>query len=436
MVSTMTAKTSTAIDTPADLARRRELKKFKIFTTGLLVLAAVIFLAAEWALRAGHTELWIRLVKAGAEAGMVGGLADWFAVTALFRRPMGLPIPHTNLVAQKKDQIGESLTEFVATNFLNTESIVAKVRDAQVAAKVGEWLNEGDHARRVSAEAGELLANVVRRVDDDAAAAALKRIVVDKLAEPEWAPPAGNLLESLHREGYTDPVIDEISQWLHKKALGSQDLIERLLAQRAPEWAPRFVNELVVDFAGDKVYQELTAWTAALAADPNHEARVAVRNFLENFARNLQEDPALIARIEGIKGDVLNSQTLQEAPRKLWAAIASYLISEAEDEQSFLRTRLTALALEWGGRLSHDADLAAKVDGKVIAVAQVLVDRYAGEITSIIGEKIAEWPARDAANKIELLVGKDLQYIRINGTVVGALAGMAIFLISVAIFGA
>ena len=419
----------------ADARRRAELKKFKALTTGLLGIAALMFLSCEWALHHGHTEWWIQLVRAGSEAGMVGGLADWFAVTALFRKPMGLPIPHTNLVSEKKDQIGESLTEFVADNFLNTESIVEKVEAADVAGKLGEWLRAEDNAARVGAEAGDLVATVVTKVDPDEAATVIQKVLIEKLAEPEWAPPAGRLIGALHEEGYTDPVIEEIAQWLHKKALTAAPLIDRILAQRAPAWAPAVVNELIVNFAGDKVHRELVDWTAQVAADPQHEARRAVHDFLAKFSVSLQEDPALIARIEGLKSDIMGSSTVVAAPRLLWEKMAEFLIEEASNPESFLRLKIVQLAKGWGEKLSEDPLLRRKVNDRVIAVAGVLVDRYAGEITGIIGEKIAEWPAQDAAEKIEVLVGKDLQYIRINGTVVGALAGMGIFIISTLLFG-
>ncbi|APT83902.1 DUF445 domain-containing protein [Corynebacterium aquilae] len=407
--------------------RRAQLKRYKALATGLLVFAGVVFLACQiYQHTTPNAPAWVGYVRAAAEAGMVGGLADWFAVTALFKYPLGLKIPHTAIVKNKKDQIGESLGGFVGENFLNAELITEKVRSAEVPARLGGWLSEPTNANKVSHETGKLLANVVRALDPADAEQIIKTGLIDKLASPQWGPPAGRLLEQLMQEGRTEPVVEELIGWLHRKSLGSEDLINRLLDERRPAWAPRFVNDIV----GDKVYRELVTWTSEVKANKNHEARQAIKRFLNTLAQDLQHDENMIERVEGIKHDVMGSAAVEQAPARIWAGASQSLVTAALDEESILRQKITQLALTWGQRLVDDPELRARLDQRVTGMAAFLADNYADEITNIISETVQRWPADEAVDKIELMVGKDLQYIRLNGTVVGSLAGLAIYTVS------
>lgn len=413
--------------------RRKELRKHKAVATGLLIFAATIYLVCRYVeTREGDTGTWVGFVRAAAEAGMIGGLADWFAVTALFRYPMGLKIPHTAIIRRKKDQLGEALSGFVGENFLNAPLITEKVRQAKIPDRLGEWLAQPDNGERVSREAGKLTANVIRAIDPQDAEAVINSELIDKLAEPEWGPPAGKLLEQFIDEGKAEPVVQELSIWLHKKAMGSEELITRMLNERRPIWAPRFINELV----GDKVYKELTEFTAAVANDPDHEARQAVRRFLHQLAQDLQHDPTMIARVEEIKVDVMGSGAVAQAAPTIWASASTSLIEAASDSESILRRKIAELSVTWGARLLNDADLRASLDKRITGAAAFLADNYAPEVTGIISETIERWDADEASDKIELMVGKDLQYIRLNGTIVGALAGVAIYTVSHLMFGA
>ena len=413
--------------------RRRVLRRYKAVATGLLLVAAAIYFACRWSeAQPGQTASWVGFVRAAAEAGMIGGLADWFAVTALFRKPLGLPIPHTAIVRNKKDQIGESLSGFVGENFLNAELITQKVRAAGIPDRAGEWLSQPENAEKVSSEAGRLTANIVRALDPKDAEAVINTMLIDKLAQPEWAPPAGRLLEQLIEEGRTEPVVDELVQWLHRKALGSEALITRILDERLPTWAPQFLNDVV----GDKVYRELVQWTSAVSTDPNHEARHAIRRFLNNLARDLQEDPTMIQRVEDMKHDIMGSTPVQGLASALWASTSTTLIDAAENPDSLLRQKVAELAVSWGNNLRSDAELRESLDRRITGAAAFLADNYADEVTSIISETVERWDADEASDKIELMVGKDLQYIRLNGTVVGALAGLLIYTVSHLIFGA
>lgn len=413
--------------------RRRALRNHKAFVTGLLVVAAIIFLACSWwQSQPGDTPAWVGYVRAAAEAGMIGGLADWFAVTALFRHPLRIPIPHTALIPKKKDQLGQALSGFVGENFLNAELITEKVSSANIPEKVGAWLAQPDNAAKVSREAGRLTANAVRALDPADAEALIRSQLIDRLAEPEWGPPAGRLLGQLIEDGKTEPVVQEILNWTHRKVLESEDTVVRLIDERMPNWAPKFAKNLV----GERVYRELVSWTAAVRSEPDHEGRRAIRRFLHQLADDLQHDPQMVERVEGIKTDIMGSTPVQGAAAAIWRSASATLVEAAGDEESLLRTKVTELCVTWGTNIQTDENLRASLDRRITGAAAFLAENYAGEVTAIISETVERWDAEEASDKIELMVGKDLQYIRLNGTLVGALAGLAIYTVNQLLFGA
>ncbi len=428
------ALTARAVPGPSpdvERERRRTLRRHKAFVTGLLVVAALIFLGCTWwQHQPGGAPGWVGYVRAASEAGMVGGLADWFAVTALFRHPMGLPIPHTALIPKKKDQLGESLSGFVGENFLNAELITEKIATANLPLHAGRWLAAPENARRVSDEAGRLAHNAVVAIDPADAEELIRRLLVDKAAEPQWGPPAGRALEQLMEDGKTEPLIEEVIAWAHRKVRGSQDLITRMLDERKPAWAPRFVNELV----GEKIYRELVNWMGDVAANPRHEARLALHRFLGELAQDLQHDPQMIARVEGWKEEIMSSRPVAQAAPALWRAASQSLLAAVDDPESLLRRTIEDYARGWGRRLVAEADLREEVNRKVVAAAAFVAHNYSGQITAIISDTVRAWDAEEASEKIELMVGKDLQFIRLNGTLVGALAGLAIYTVADVLF--
>lgn len=362
---------------------------------------------------------------------MVGGLADWFAVTAIFRHPLGLPIPHTALVRKKKDQVGEALSEFVGENFLNAELITEKVSQADIPVKLGQWLSQPANAAKVSREAGKLTANAVRAIEPGDAAAVIQSQLIDRLAEPAWGPVAGKLLEGLIEDGKLEPVVDEIIDWGYDKVLTMEEPVVTLIDERMPQWAPRFARSLV----GERVYRELVSWMAEVKSDKDHQARQAIRRNLASFAVDLQTDPQMVARVEGLKADIMGSTPVAGAAAGIWASASAAIIGQAEDAESMLREKIAELCLRWGNNIQTDPQLRASLDRRIQGAAGFFADNYASEVTDIISETIERWDADEASDKIELMVGKDLQFIRLNGTIVGALAGVAIYTINHLLFG-
>ncbi|MDC7103275.1 DUF445 domain-containing protein [Corynebacterium falsenii] len=417
-------------DPETEAQKRAELRKHKAIATGLLVMATAIYIAMRWLEFTGNPGAWIGYVRAASEAGMVGALADWFAVTALFRHPLHIPIPHTAIIKRKKDQVGHALSEFVGENFLNATLISEKLRKAHIPQRLADWVVDGVGAKRVSQEAGKLIDLVVNGIAPEEAEQVINALVIDKVREPNWAPPLGRGLEQLIEEGRTEPVVDAIVIWLDDKARNSEEFVVRLIDERTPTWAPRFVRDLV----GDKVYRELTAFTADVRRNPDHDARHQLRTFVKQLSQDLQHDQVMIDRVERFKDDIMDSTPVRALPGRMWEAIRSTLTTMARDPESVLRTRIAAWVEDFGRRVQNEPELQRSLDQRIVNSASYLADNYAGEVTSIIGETVERWDGQEASDRIELLVGKDLQFIRVNGTLVGALAGLAIYTLTEFIF--
>ncbi|PLA38176.1 DUF445 domain-containing protein [Corynebacterium coyleae] len=410
--------------------RRRVLRNHKIAVTSLLGVAAVIFLACSWAQSQGATAAWIGYVRAAAEAGMVGGLADWFAVTALFKHPMGIPIPHTAIIPNKKDQVAGALSDFVSENFLNARTITQKVMDAGIPERVGTWMAQPANAERVSEEVGTFVVRMVEGIDPKEAERFIDSQVLDRFAEPIWAPPLGRALEGLIADGKVEPVVDDMVAWGRRKVNGMEDTVVSLIDERMPRWAPQFAKDLV----GQRVYDELVSFMADVDADPQHEARRALRRQINDFAQDLQFDGEMISRVEALKGDIMASNAVRSASAGMWEQLSTALVEAASDPSSTLRRKIADASMEWGAKLRDDPTVRADAEARLEKITHYAAENGAEQIVGIIAETIERWDGEEAAEKIELMVGRDLQFIRLNGTVVGALAGLVIYTVTQLLF--
>ncbi|MFI6045993.1 DUF445 domain-containing protein [Nocardia sp. NPDC051321] len=412
-------------------SKRRDLWRMKALATGLLAVATAIYLFCRWLESRGSGGGWVDYVRAASEAGMVGALADWFAVTALFRHPLGLPIPHTAIIRKKKDQLGESLGTFVGTNFLAPEVVSAKVTSAQISWRVGKWMADPGHAARVAEESSTLLRAAVDVLRDEDVEQIIDQTIVKRIAEPLWGPPIGRVLSELLADNRQLVLIDLLAERAHQWALGSQETIDRIVLRDAPQWAPKFVNILL----SERIYRELVEFTWKVRSNPEHEVRLAANRFLEEFADDLQHDDAMIKKAERIKAQIMGRDEITGMAEATWRAAKRLILESADDPNSTLRRKVGENVRQLGERLRDDADMRAKVDGWIDRGARYLVGNYAGEISTLVTDTVARWDADEASKKIELQVGRDLQFIRINGTVVGSLAGLVIYTISQLMFG-
>ncbi|MET4431039.1 MULTISPECIES: DUF445 domain-containing protein [unclassified Mycolicibacterium] len=423
------AETLAGIDSVADAERRRGLRRMKVVALGFLVGATIVFLLCTWAQSRG-ADPWVGYVRAAAEAGMVGALADWFAVTALFKHPLGIPIPHTAIIKRKKDQLGEGLGTFVRENFMSPEVVETKLRDAQVSGRAGKWLSEPAHAERVAAEASTVLRVLVEMLRDEDIQQLVDRMIVKRIADPQWGPPIGRVLASLLEAGRQEALIQLLADRAFQWSLNSGEVIERVIERDSPTWSPRWVDHLV----GDRIHRELVDFTDKVRRNPDHELRRSATKFLFEFADDLQHDDTTIARAEKVKEEIMARDEVARAAETAWGAAKRIILESVEDPSSTLRARIADSVVHIGESLRDDADLRDKVDNWIIRAAQHLVTQYGTEITAIITETIERWDADEASRRIELHVGRDLQFIRINGTVVGALAGLVIYSIAQLLF--
>ncbi|KAA0110879.1 DUF445 domain-containing protein [Mycolicibacterium sp. P1-5] len=423
------AESFAGADPDADAQRRRALRRMKAVALGFLIGATLIFLACRWGQAQGGPD-WIGYVGAAAEAGMVGALADWFAVTALFRHPLGLKIPHTAIIKRKKDQLGEGLGAFVRENFLSPAVVETKLRDAEVAGRLGKWLSEPSHAERVATETGTVLRVVVELLNDDDIQQVIDRTIVRRLAEPQWGPPVGRVLAQLIAENRQEALIQLLCDRAFEWALNAGDTIERVVTRDSPSWSPRFVDQLV----GDRIHRELMDFTDKVRRNPNHELRQSANRFLFEFANDLQNDQATIARAEAVKEQLMERDEVTRAAETAWKTLKRLVLEGVDDPSSTLRRRVTDSVVAIGESLRDDVELRDKVDNWIVRGAQHLVAQYGAEITTIITDTIERWDADEASRRIELHVGRDLQFIRINGTVVGALAGLIIYTVAQILF--
>jgi uncharacterized membrane-anchored protein YjiN (DUF445 family) len=410
-------------DPEADAQRRRGLRRMRTLAVSLLALAAVVYLVTL------RRDGFLGFVNAGAEASMVGAIADWFAVTALFKHPLGLPVPHTALVPKRKDELGRSLEEFVGENFLQEEIIRERVASATISLRVGEWLADPVNARRVVDEVSEVAAIGLGKVRDDHVADLVTEALVPRFREEPISPLAGGLLAEVVRDGAHQTVVDVVLDELHDWLVEHPDTFAEVLEERAPWWAPPRLNEAVTR----RLHTELLAWLGEIREDPRHQARQALDSMLVQLAEDLQHDPDTQARTEQLKDRLLDHPQVVASAITLWNAFRRALQSSLVDPDGAVRRRLMTELATFGARLREDPELRSRLDGTASDVAVFAVARYGAELTAVITHTIERWDGKEAARRIELHVGRDLQFIRINGTIVGGLVGLVIHTVAVVI---
>ncbi|MFE4591238.1 DUF445 domain-containing protein [Streptomyces laurentii] len=411
--------------TAADEEKSRGVRRMKRLATGLLLGVAAVYALATWARHAGAGG-WAGYVAAAAEAGMVGALADWFAVTALFRHPLGLPIPHTAIIPTKKDQLGASLGSFVGENFLSADVVRGRLRGFGIARRLGAWLAEPAHAERVTAELATALRGALTVLRDSDVQAVVGEAITRRAEAAEIGPGLGKTLERVVADGAHHRAVDLVCgrgrDWLVRHGDSVMDAVQG----GAPGWTPRFVDRRI----GERVYKELLRFVTEMRDMPDHPARGAIDRFLRDFAADLQSDTETRARVERLKSELLARPEVQDIIASAWSSVRGLILAAADDDQSQLRRRARASLMSLGSRLATDERLQGKVERWAEDAAAYVVTTYRGEITSLITDTVAGWDADQTSKKIEANIGRDLQFIRINGTVVGALAGLLIYTVS------
>ena len=403
----------------AEEAKQRQLAGAKRQATALLGLVAAVFLIATVS---GSDAAWVGYVQAGAEASVIGGLADWFAVTALFRHPLGIPIPHTAIVRERKDQFGATLGDFVQDSFLTPDSVVERLRAARVAVRAAAWLAEPAHAERVAGHLADAAMALVELVEDDDVHQLIEDVVRNRLEAVPLAPLAGRTLAFLTEHRRHDEVLEAAMRGLDDWLDEHRDELRERFGERSPWWLPGAVEHKIFERLLDGARGVLEE----MADDPDHELRRHLDLRLRRLAEDLQNSPELHERGEQLKRDLLAQPQVREWAASVWGDVKPALRAQAADPSSELRRRLASAVGAAGARLRDDPGLAAKAQEGLESGARYVVGNFHGEIAGLVSGTIARWDGEETSRRLELLLGRDLQYIRVNGTVVGGAAGLVL----------
>lgn len=400
----------------------------KLLATGLLVLAAIVYLIAKANEDGGPG--WVGYVRAGAEAAMVGALADWFAVTALFRHPLGLPIPHTAIIPRRKDQIGRSLGDFVQGNFLTREVLAERLAGVHVGRRAGEWLAAPANAERASGVVSDGMRGAIEVLDDRDVQQALGSMVERRLRQIEVAPLVAKAVDVSVEGGHHQRLLDAILTGLASFLDENRSMLRGRLQQESPWWVPEPIDDRIFN----KIFGGVQHFLSDVAADPNHAVRGSLEERILAMADRLRTDPQMIAKTEELKAEALSHPEVQAWLGSLWGSLEKAILAAADDPASELRVRMADGFRSLGQRLAEDAELQAKVDDWLERAVAYVVETYKGEVADLIATTVERWDGADTSRRIELQVGHDLQFIRINGTVVGGLAGLVIHAVGQTLF--
>jgi uncharacterized membrane-anchored protein YjiN (DUF445 family) len=399
--------------------RARLLRVAKRQAGGLLVAVTAVFVVSTVFAR---DQPWLVWVQATAVAAMVGGLADWFAVTALFRRPLGLPIPHTAIVVERKDRFGETLGAFVQESFLSADAVTERLRSAHALDRLTSWLAKADNADLVAGRLLEVVATGADLVANDDVHELFDNLVRGRVEHLALAPLAGRALEQLTRDGRHQPLVDTALAGLSRYLRLHGAELHARLGRRSPWWLPGPVEARVVN----RFIQRSEAVLADMAADRSHPLRAQLDEGLVTLARDLKTSPDLRRRGQELTADLLAQPQLRATALTVWEDIKKQLRLQIDDPASPLRARLAEIVARGAGRFRHDPELVTATERAVESALATTLQRFDAELAALVSGTIARWDASETSRRLELLLGPDLQYIRINGTVVGGMAGLAL----------
>jgi uncharacterized membrane-anchored protein YjiN (DUF445 family) len=388
--------------------------------TGLLIAMAGLFAVTRW-LEPNYP--WLSYVKAFAEAAMVGGLADWFAVTALFRHPLGLPIPHTAIIPRNKDRIGEALANFINENFLVPSVVARRMRNIDVAAAAGRFLRSPAQGTRIRHGASRLIADIFEGLDDERLGGIVKGAIAGRIEKMEVSPLLGHALASAINEDRHVPMLEAAIRWMARALDANEELIREMVHKKA-NWVLKIAG-LDAKLA-DAILDGLRKLTAEMSTDPAHPVRIKVEEALAQLANDLQTKPETRARVEEMKGQLLANRSVALWIDTLWQKGREAMIRAARNPDAALAGRLGEVLRSMGASLEQDPRIRSAINQFVRRAAAGMAQSYGSSIVKLVSETIRGWDARTVTARLEAAVGRDLQYIRINGTLVGGLVGVAI----------
>lgn len=406
----------------AEAVMSRRLARMRWIATGLLAAMAALFVATSLLL---PRYPWLGLVQAFAEAGLIGALADWFAVTALFRRPLGLPIPHTAIVPTRKDEIGRLLADFIRDHFLVGETVAARLERVDLATRVGAWLAEGNNARNVGRDISVGLVWLLNATDSAQLRNALREILGTALDRAPLSSAFQAALDVVSSGRHSQAVVDHLVRFGREQLEHNKEAIRERIEDRSPWWLPKFVDREIYD----QLIGELQRVLDEIGADSTHPARDRFNVWLSDLRTTLGDDPDMKRRGRALRDEFLDHPAVRDYSQELWDKVREFLVASLRDPQSLGRLAIDGELQGIGHALREDSDVNRQVNRWLRNLILYLVDNYRQPLSGFISETIEQWDPAATSDRIELYIGRDLQFIRINGTLVGGLVGIAIYLL-------
>lgn len=405
-----------------DPVRRRRLAAARRRATGLLLAVTVVFVATLVVDEPTASSTWLGYVRAAAEAAMVGGLADWFAVVALFRHPLGIPIPHTAVIPESKDGLGANLATFIADNFLDPDDLARRLTDADVAGRVGRWLADERHLEATTDHVVDVVVQLVDRFDADQVADILASGTQRGVESLPVADLLGNGLEAAITHGEHHRLVTAAVHGFRDAIIDHAPVLRGRLYAESPRWVPPVLDDLVFDRAA----AGLISFLDEVAADLDHPVRGVVDQRLQDTAAALHNDPALQARVTVGLADLADHGGVRDWVAATWEHIAAAVHTAAAGDGAPLRHAIHGRLVDLARQLRDDPVLRRRVDGWVVALAPAVARESRHEIGALVAATVDRWDADETSDRLELWLGRDLQFVRINGTVVGGLVGLVL----------
>lgn len=411
--------------------QQQALSRIKWISTLLLVAVAILYLIARWR---EHQHAGWPVVVAFSEAAVVGALADWFAVVALFRHPMGIPLPHTAIIPRSKQRIADKLAAFIIMNFLGTEAILLRIRSFNPAAKLAAWLSKPESAEVLGSYGIRAISYGLRAVEDQRIHRFILATVVSKLEQIDFAALGGQLLDTLTQGGRHQQLLNEAIHQLRVMLddESAQEKVAKLIAKEFEGWRKYVLNVVPVDemmgsFSAKKLIHAVSRLLDEVDEDAGHPLRARFDTFVAEFIVKLKTDPAFRSKGEEIRDQILKQPELAAYLSDLWVQLRSWMELDLNSPQSSIRARIVAATLGLGEKLRDDKETQSWIDEQILAAAVPLCEENRERIGTFISDQVRGWDERYMTQQLELNIGTDLQFIRINGTLIGGLVGLVLY---------
>lgn len=408
-----------------DIEKKAQLRKYKMFATGLFLLMAVVFIVMT-VLEKKNPAHWIGYLRAFSEAAMVGALADWFAVTALFNYPLGIKIPHTNLIENSKERIGDNLGNFVVENFLSPQNIRPYIQKIKISNFIGDWLSKDRNQENLVKEVSLIVLDILNKLDDTTVVTFIGKKAKEMTDEVKINKIVGSGLEYVLNKDDHQKLITSLSRQIKDYVLQNQQMVKERVKTESFFLIPKFVD----DGIAEKITKGLSKYFEEVEFNENHPLRTEITHKLYEFSQEMQTHENWEIQFQGIKNDFLQGEKIRQYSRDIWTSLKKSLSAELEAEGSALKKYLQTNLTELSHNLKTDEKFQNKIDHWVRVTAYKYILKNTHQFGGLISSTVGNWEGKELSAKLELEVGKDLQFIRVNGTLVGGLVGLIIYTVT------